>query len=279
MTVTELSRAAWGAGPLGSGHVVDPAQFVGLVVHHTVIVMPDYDHDSLVAGDLDDAITYMRQLQHARPDLGDEVPYSFVVFEGTTELDCILAEGRGLGVTGAHTIGYNSTRYGVAFAGDFTDHAPTAGMWEGVKAVGRKLVNPAGAHATLEHRDVYATQCPGNSTPSPALAQPPFSAAATEADDMTPAQCRDKVGRKWFFWRGPDHALHASVPAIPANDITIGGLWSGGFQAMTEDTGLLVVVGVGVDGQGYQALIYTDGNTVKPAGTPPEIAPLGFHPG
>lgn len=184
MTVTELSRAQWGAGPLGAGHVVPLAQFVGLVVHHTVIVMPDYDHDGMLAGDLEDAIVYMRVLQHARPDLGADVPYSFVVFEGAGENDCIVAEGRGVGVTGAHTIGYNSTRYGVAFAGDFTAHAPTPGMWAGVAHVGRRLADPSGAERTLEHRDVYATECPGNATPSPALAQPPFTDPSPQEDEL-----------------------------------------------------------------------------------------------
>lgn len=172
--VTYLTRADWGAGPLGSGHVVPHNQFVGLVVHHTVIVLPDYDHDLLVAGDLDDCVEYMRRLQHARPDLGDEVPYSFVGFEGATDGEVIVAEGRGFGVTGAHTIGYNSTRYGYALAGDYTNHAPTSGQWEGARLIGRQLDDPINAQPTLEHRDVYATQCPGASTPAPALAQPPF---------------------------------------------------------------------------------------------------------
>lgn len=175
MTITELARSDWGAGPLTEGHPVPAAQMVGLVVHHTVIVLPDYDHDGLTGGDIDDARSYMRQLQHARPDLGLEVPYSWVVLAGAGEHDAILAEGRGLTRTGAHTIGYNSTRQGVAFAGDFTDHAPTPGMWAAVGAVGRKLTDPAGAQRTLEHRDVYRTACPGASTPlAPTIAQPPF---------------------------------------------------------------------------------------------------------
>jgi hypothetical protein len=175
MTATYLTRAQWGAGPLGAGHVVPLERIVGLVVHHTVIVMADYDHDGMIAGDLEDAIVYMRALQRARPDLGAEVPYSFVVLEGAAELDCIVAEGRGLGITGAHTIGYNSTRYGVAYAGDFTARAPTAGMLAGVRWVGRQLERPDIARPTFGHRDVHATACPGDAAyPQLPQLQPPF---------------------------------------------------------------------------------------------------------
>lgn len=189
--VTYISRADWNAGPLHTGHVVPLTQFVGLVVHHTVIVLPDYDHDGMIKGDIDDMIRYMQQLQRARPDLGPDVPYSFVGFEGEHEDDVIVAEGRGFGVTGAHTIGYNSSRYGYAFAGDFTNHAPTAGMWNGVRWIGNQLTSPTDAQPTLEHRDVYATQCPGNATETPAPAQPPFTIKPTpspgDGDDMTTA--------------------------------------------------------------------------------------------
>lgn len=200
MTITRLTRDDWSAGPLGSGHVVPTSQFVGLVVHHTVIVMPDYDHDGLTAGDLDDARAYMQQLQRARPDLGPEVPYSFVVFAGATDLDAIVADGRGLGVTGAHTIGYNSTRYGIAYAGDMTSVAPTAGMLAGVRYCGRLLDNPAGAQPTLGHRDVYATACPGDAAyPHLPELQPPFT--DPENDDMPRSfitQFLDWPGKLWL---------------------------------------------------------------------------------
>lgn len=220
-----LTRASYGAGPVTVGHAVPISQFVGLVVHHTVIVLPDYDHDSLIAGDLDDCIRYMQQLQHARPDLGDDCPYSYVVFEGAEAWDCVVAEGRGLGRTGAHTIGYNSSRYGCAFAGDFTTWSPTPGMWEGVRFVGRMLDQPADANPTLEHRDVYATQCPGISTPSPAPAQPPFTASPTPIPPLPPppSHLQQKADDTVIFaYKGSQYCLHDGKLAVSSSDLAPG---------------------------------------------------------
>lgn len=196
--IAYITRANYGAGPVTVGHAVPLAQIIGLVVHHTVIVLPDYDHDGMIAGDVDDCIRYMQVLQHARPDLGDDCPYSYVVFEDDDPNNCIVAEGRGQGRTGAHTIGYNSTRYGVAFAGDFTLRPPTPGMWAGVAWVGRtQLVDPVHAIPTLEHRDVYNTACPGAATESPALAQPPFTESdndmALDPNDPIVKDIRDQI--------------------------------------------------------------------------------------
>lgn len=147
-----LSRAQWGAHPSTSGHTVPQAQFNRLVIHHTV--MP------FTAGD--DIIGYMRRLQDVRPDLGDDVPYSFVVFPTKNDLDFVVAEGRGWFRTGAHTVGYNSSAYGVALPGNFQDAQPTVGQLMGIRWVGSKLFNPAYALPTLGHRDVYRTACPGD---------------------------------------------------------------------------------------------------------------------
>jgi hypothetical protein len=180
MAVTYLSRAQWGAGSLDAGRRAPHAQFVGLVVHHTVAVMPDWDRDGRRYGDLDDIKRYMRWLKTARPDLGPDVPYSFVVFEAARDSDCVVAEGRGFGVTGAHTSGFNSSRYGVALAGNSSIRPVTEGILSGYRWVGRRLANPAGAKPTIGHRDVKATECPGTSLYAalPQL-QPPF-----EEEDM-----------------------------------------------------------------------------------------------
>lgn len=182
-----VSRQEWGADPLqvACGYTVPDAQIVGLVVHHTVIVMPDYDHDGMVAGDVDDVCAYMRALQRARPDLCDDVPYSFVHFEGATDDEVIVAEGRGFGRTGAHTVGYNSTRYGCALAGDYTSKPPTAGQLAGIRWIGSTLVDPIGAQPTLGHRDTASTACPGAMAyPLLDRVQPPFTTEEPEEDDM-----------------------------------------------------------------------------------------------
>ncbi len=201
MTVTYLTRAQWGAGPLGAGHRVPLDQIAGLVAHHTVALLTDYDRDGYLYGDHDDIKRYMRWLQKARPDLGPEVPYSFVVFEGARAGDCVVAEGRGLGVTGAHTVGLNSTRYGVAVAGNTTTRAVTPGMLEGYRFVGRKLTAPT-IHPTIGHRDTKATECPGNTLYAllPRI-QPPFKAPPQE-DDMTIDELIEALEGK-----GPDRRL------------------------------------------------------------------------
>lgn len=172
------------------GHLVPHTQFVQLFVHHTVIVQRDWDGDGYLNGDLDDIYAYMRSLQTARPDLGLDVPYSFVVFPGAEAGDGIVCEGRGWARTGAHTIDHNSTSYGVAFAGDMTDWPPTPGMLAAVRWVGEGLADPYNALPTKGHRDVYATACPGAMAyPLLDLVQPPFTTAPPpEDDDMTPAE-------------------------------------------------------------------------------------------
>ena len=179
-----LSREDWGADPNlpKLGWQVPVTQFVGLIVHHTVMVLKDTDHDGYAAGDLDDISNYMQRLQVARPDLGLDVPYSFVVFEGRHELDAVICIGRGQFRTGAHTAGYNSTAWGVALAGDYTHIAPTPGMLEAIRLIGRWLADPVNALPTLGHKDTVATACPGAlAYPLLDQVQPPF----TSEDDMT----------------------------------------------------------------------------------------------
>jgi hypothetical protein len=183
MTGTYLDRAAWGAQSLPRlGHVVPRRQFTGLALHHTVVVLTDYDRDGYLHGDLDDIKRYMRSLQTARPDLGRDVPYSFVVFRGATPDDYVVCEGRGFDRTGTHTQGNNSTRYGVALAGDYTNVAPTAGELAGVRWVGAQLTDPKGARKTIGHRDVHATACPGaHAYAHLGEVQPPFVNAPAPA--------------------------------------------------------------------------------------------------
>ena len=186
--ITYLRRDQWGAYDhlARLGWVVPITQFVGLVVHHTVIVMHDYDADGYHYGDLDDISAYMRYLQGAaRPDLGSDVPYSFVLFEGENDDDVVICEGRGFYRTGAHTIGYNSSRWGCALAGDYTEREPSDGQWAGLNWLGAQLADPVNAQPTLGHRDTVATQCPGNSAyPLLHLAQPPFTVEEPKEHDM-----------------------------------------------------------------------------------------------
>lgn len=185
-----LDRAAWGANPNlpRKGYEVSRDRFGRLIVHHTVIVLPDYDGDGFTRGDIEDICRYMQRLQTARPDLGLDVPYSFVVFAGAQPWDYVVCEGRGFERTGAHTAGYNSTAYGVALAGDFTYEEVTPGMIEGIKWVGRQLSAPVDAAETLGHRDTKPTACPGDQFyPFMGYVQPPFAAVAEPVPPPPPS--------------------------------------------------------------------------------------------
>lgn len=167
-----LSRSDWdNTGLERWGYQVDPRQFVGLAVHHTVT---SFDPGTGVGG----VVAHMKRLQQERPDLGLDVPYSWVVFPHEDPSSSYVAEGRGSGRTGAHTSGYNSTRYGVACVGNYVFEFPTSGLIEGIKYVGRTF-DPWASMATLGHQDFpnNATACPGSNLESFInQLQPPFSA-------------------------------------------------------------------------------------------------------
>lgn len=90
----------------------------------------------------------------------DDIAYSFVIYP-----DGLVLEGRGWGIVGAHTIGHNSTPHGFCFAGNFTkeritDQARDASreLWQ----AGVELGMIAKEYELRGHRDVDATECPGD---------------------------------------------------------------------------------------------------------------------
>lgn len=193
MAVTYLSREQWGADASlpRRGRVVDGASvFRGVFVHHTVFRVEDWDGDGIRHGDLDDIKAFMQRLQRIRPDLGYDVPYSYVVFAGTDPYSSVVCEGRGLGRTGAHTAGFNSTRLGVAVAGNTSDEPVTPGILEGIRYCGSLLQDQSTLNDTLPHRAVKATECPGSSMMAelhrvqPPFITPPIAAPQEDDDDM-----------------------------------------------------------------------------------------------
>ena len=163
--VTLLTRADWGANPLAItvGRVAVPTQWKRTVYHHTVII--DNDATPNLWTNIAEVKAKMRQLQVIRPDLGSEVPYSFVHFlmEGG---GLVVCEGRGTRRTGAHTIGHNSTWLGVAFEGDFENFTQDIRRWIPrvnhfawwIRKQGcRNLAEPF-----MVHQDTSQTACPGS---------------------------------------------------------------------------------------------------------------------
>ncbi len=112
-----VSRSSWGPNlslPRLGGNVARSDR-THVIIHHTVT--PDNDSTPNVWDDDATIFERMRRLQVARPDLGLDVPYSFVAF--LTGGGLVICEGRGEDRVGAHTKGHNTRGIAVSFAGDF----------------------------------------------------------------------------------------------------------------------------------------------------------------
>ena len=125
--ITYLSRSQWRADNRlpRRGHLIGSTRRTEVFIHHTVVI--DRDATPNEWQTLREVKSRMRQLQTIRPDLGLDVPYSFVAFcmyDGRLA----LCEGRGLGRTGAHTRNHNRSAIGIAFQGDFENHPLPRGI-------------------------------------------------------------------------------------------------------------------------------------------------------
>lgn len=214
MGITYLSRDEWGADTSlrRRGRRVDGRRaFRGVFVHHTVFRVSDWDSDGISTGDLDDIKEFMRRLQVIRPDLGYDVPYSFVVFAGKRPQDSIVCEGRGLDYTGAHTAGFNSTRLGVSIAGNTSEEPVTPGILNGIRWCGALLLDQGDLKDTLPHQAVKATACPGSSMMAalhqvqPPFTPPPESEEEEDTDMITVIDTRD--GKGWVCADGKARPL------------------------------------------------------------------------
>jgi len=141
-------------------------------VHHTAAI--DVNDNTPNRWDYDEAVAYMRRLQHSRPDLGP-LPYSenYAVNE---DLSIVwVFEGRGWDVRGAHTANHNASGVGLGAFGNFDkEDIPAAEAilhameirvaqkrQEGYLNLGSKK-SPKGWNA-WGHRDSSNKTCPGHS--------------------------------------------------------------------------------------------------------------------
>lgn len=171
-----VPRSEWGSSTatelfILNRHVALPSEKVCLQIHHTAAI--DNNDATPNRWDFDEAASYMRKLQTARPDLGP-LPYPecpAVAEDGNTVW---LFEGRGLAAVGAHTVGHN--RHGHAFGvlGNFdkADSVAMAAVVWGMEQRGRMLrqglytnlgneKSPKGWNV-WGHRDSAPKSCPGN---------------------------------------------------------------------------------------------------------------------
>lgn len=211
-----LTREDWGANPLQLqvGYQIPDSNFIGWALHHTVFALTDYDRDGFLNGDLDDVKRYMRVLQHARPDLGNEVPYSSVVFRGAHNRQGIICEGRGRNRSGAHTACNNSTRYAWSLAGNFMNEDVSEGMIQAMRWLGGQWTPNASAQ-TLGHQqfppcyssggyNYNATACPGTGglavvhrlqPPFDTLSVPPVTPQPSDEEFVMDGEARNEFNK------------------------------------------------------------------------------------
>ena len=172
-TLTYLERSDWDkSGARRRGYAVPQSQFRSLILHHTVNVWADQPR-------LEDELEAMQHLRTVRPDLGNDVPYHFVLFAQRNPMDVVIAEGRGWERTAAHQPGKNSSTYGCAFYGDYRKDELNTGLIEGVRWIGTHIKDP---RPTTGHRDHKATICPGDEIyVALPLLQPPFKENAMDS--------------------------------------------------------------------------------------------------
>jgi hypothetical protein len=120
----------------------------GVFIHHTVGAAPTTK---------DGERAEMRAIQeyHMYSQGWNDIGYSFVVFPSGR-----IYEGRGKGVAGAHTEGYNSTAYGLCAAGNYETRAPSEELVKSLRWLRRRYLKLADK-PLRPHQAVYATACPG----------------------------------------------------------------------------------------------------------------------
>ena len=120
-----MPREAWADLDLTrKGLFVAPEKRTEVFIHHTVTV--DADDTPSVWESYGEIRDHMHKLQTIRPDLSLDCPYNVVVFILGRDPRLVLAEGRGLYRSGAHSPGHNTSALGIAFAGNFERDDP----WE-----------------------------------------------------------------------------------------------------------------------------------------------------
>ncbi|XP_077995977.1 peptidoglycan-recognition protein SC2-like [Glandiceps talaboti] len=150
--INMISRAEWGArSPNGRSFMNVPVQYT--FIHHTV-------GNRCFTQSACSAECRSIQNWHMDGNGWSDIGYSFLVGE-----DGNAYEGRGWGVVGAHTSGYNSVSHAISYMGDFTNTLPDTKSLD----IGQLIIDCGIDNGNIRsnynlggHRDVGATSCPGN---------------------------------------------------------------------------------------------------------------------
>ncbi|XP_077999532.1 peptidoglycan recognition protein-like [Glandiceps talaboti] len=150
--VRVVSRNEWGARtPSQKSNMMVPVAYT--FIHHTV---------SSTCHAIETCKSVVRGVQNNHMDTKgwNDIGYSFLIGQ-----DGNAYEGRGWGVQGAHTYGYNNRAHGISFIGNFDNQLPNQLAINATKAlikcgVDRGYIKEN--YSLLGHRDVASTACPGN---------------------------------------------------------------------------------------------------------------------
>lgn len=166
-----ITRKEWGAVPPESVNRTAMANRTGFMVHYSAA----------------SATQSVRDIQrfHMETRGWSDIGYNFLV----RSTDGTIYEGRGWDVIGAHAAGHNVENIGVCVIGadrdgvrDVSDAARAAVAWlyaEANRRAGRQL-------ARRVHRDVGATQCPGDELAGWVRAGMPLASAPTPTPPPAP---------------------------------------------------------------------------------------------
>jgi hypothetical protein len=141
-----VKRAEWGAKPPKSRAALQPARVTTFFLHHA-------------AGTYPSGVEAMRRIQRQHQDTNGwaDYAYNFGVWD-----DGQIFEGRGWGAQGGHTRGHNSTGVAVCYMGDGRKPVPKAAL-DAILACADDADRHFGKRLDRRaHRDVGATQCPGD---------------------------------------------------------------------------------------------------------------------
>ena len=140
-----VSRAAWGARPPKSVKpITRPIE--AFILHHTVTAT-------------NDEAARVREVQNFHMDKRgwQDIAYSWLVGQSGN-----IYEGRGWGVAGGHTDGWNDRAHAVCFIGNSDVDQPTSAALASILAVKAESAALYGSHVTTRlHGDVNQTGCPG----------------------------------------------------------------------------------------------------------------------
>lgn len=150
--LTMVTRAQWGARtPTGATRLNTPVPNV--IIHHTAT-------GSCTSRNACSAIMRSMQNHHMNTNKWADIGYNFAVGG-----DGAVYEGRGWNAVGAHAVGWNSNSIGIAFIGTFSNASPPANQLNAARALITAGMNNgviARNHRLMGHRQVSATECPGD---------------------------------------------------------------------------------------------------------------------